>query len=113
MNYFSVGYPAKAYREVNHYLGCRLIQHAKRPSQRCYPKAKEHHILRALQATRPQVVENGKTGETYVDLVTSEGCRQLQPLAEHQSATRHPSPATYSTPLLLYCDSLASLLFCI
>ncbi|MGH9338664.1 MAG: group II intron maturase-specific domain-containing protein, partial [Acidobacteriota bacterium] len=25
VNYFSVGYPAKAYREVNHYLGCRLI----------------------------------------------------------------------------------------
>ncbi|MGH9340553.1 MAG: group II intron maturase-specific domain-containing protein, partial [Acidobacteriota bacterium] len=40
VNYFSVGYPAKAYREVNHYLGCRLIQHAKRPSQRCYQKPK-------------------------------------------------------------------------
>lgn len=39
-NYFSVGYPAKAYREVNYYVGYRLIQHVNRRSQRRYQKPK-------------------------------------------------------------------------
>ena len=33
-NYFSVGYPRKAYREVNRYVRARLSRHVRRRSQR-------------------------------------------------------------------------------
>lgn len=35
-NYFSLGYPRKAYREINRYVMVRLTQHLKRRSQRPY-----------------------------------------------------------------------------
>lgn len=35
-NYFSFGYPAKAYRQINWYVRYRLFRHLKRRSQRPY-----------------------------------------------------------------------------
>ena len=35
-NYYSHGYPRKAFREVNHYARERMVKHLKRRSQRAY-----------------------------------------------------------------------------
>jgi RNA-directed DNA polymerase len=33
-NYFDFGYPRQAFREINSYVRCRLMQHLRRRSQR-------------------------------------------------------------------------------
>jgi len=35
-NYYSYGYPRKAFREINHYVRERMVRHLKRRSQRAY-----------------------------------------------------------------------------
>jgi RNA-directed DNA polymerase len=35
-NYFSKGYPAKAFRDINHYVGLRVSRHPRRGSQRTW-----------------------------------------------------------------------------
>jgi RNA-directed DNA polymerase len=35
-NYFSKGYPAKAFRDINHYVGLRVSRHLRRGSQRTW-----------------------------------------------------------------------------
>lgn len=49
-NYFGRGYPRDAFREINHYVRCRLTRHAQRRSQRGYwpPEGESYyaHIAR-------------------------------------------------------------------
>jgi RNA-directed DNA polymerase len=44
-NYFSLGYPGKAYRKLNHYVECKMVRHLMRRSQRRYtpPKGNSYH----------------------------------------------------------------------
>ena len=48
-NYYSYGYPRKAFRDINHYLGCRLSIHLKRRSQRAYKVPEGKSMYRHLQ----------------------------------------------------------------
>jgi len=55
-NYFALGHPRKAFRDLNHFVGCRLGRHLKRRSQRGWRKRQgislyahlEHLGLKAL-----------------------------------------------------------------
>jgi RNA-directed DNA polymerase len=55
-NYFSKGYPAKAFRHINHYVGLRVSRHLRRRSQRAWRVPKDvslydylHHRLGLVQ----------------------------------------------------------------
>lgn len=48
-NYYSYGYPRKAFRDINHYVGCRLSIHLKRRSQRAYKVPEGKSVYRHLQ----------------------------------------------------------------
>jgi RNA-directed DNA polymerase len=48
MNYFSFGYPASAYCEIERYIRNRLIQHLQRRSQRPYRPPKGEPWLQHL-----------------------------------------------------------------
>jgi RNA-directed DNA polymerase len=55
-NYFSRGYPAKAFRHINHYVGLRVSRHLRRRSQRAWRAPQDvslyeylHHRLGLIQ----------------------------------------------------------------
>jgi len=45
-NYFQLGYPRKAYRDINSYVRCRLSNHLRRRSQRRYRPPKGVSLYR-------------------------------------------------------------------
>jgi hypothetical protein len=47
-NYFSKGYPAKAFRHLNHYVGLRVSRHPRRRSQRAWRLPKDVSLYEYL-----------------------------------------------------------------
>lgn len=48
-NYFSQGYPGKAYRKLNYYVECKLVRHLNRRSQRRYQPPQDQNYHAHLQ----------------------------------------------------------------
>lgn len=63
-NYFSQGYPAVAYRDVNFYAYQRLERHLRRRSQRPYRPPKDMSMYARLHQLGLVRLQAGKTGQT-------------------------------------------------
>lgn len=50
MNYFGMGYPRQAFRQIGHHVRCRMIQHLRRRSQRPYRKPEDRSWYGELAA---------------------------------------------------------------
>jgi RNA-directed DNA polymerase len=48
MNYFSLGYPRHAFRQIGHHVRERVVRHLRRRSQRSYRKSEDHTWYREL-----------------------------------------------------------------
>jgi RNA-directed DNA polymerase len=48
MNYFSLGYPRKAFRAIGHHVRDRMVRHLRRRSQRPYRKPEDRSWYREL-----------------------------------------------------------------
>ena len=65
-NYFSIGYPITAYRQIDWYVRGRLVQHLRRPSQRPFRPPQGTSLLQHLQNLRIVLLASKKPAQLPV-----------------------------------------------